>query len=108
MRTFLLRPSRGSVAGAALAREMGVRMIRRTGSRYRYRPGDIIINWGNSVGVDGAPLSAYINNPLAVQLAIGKQYTWARLQDCGVPTVEWSHDRADAFDESRSKIFFYP
>lgn len=81
-RTFIRQPNRPSESARALAREMGVRMIRRTNSRYTRRPSDVIINWGN-------PLEyATINKPEAVALAIDKRATYAVLEEAGVPTVE--------------------
>jgi glutathione synthase/RimK-type ligase-like ATP-grasp enzyme len=70
-------------------------MIRRTNSRYRYRPGHRIINWGNPLPID-APLTYVYNTPNAVALAIDKPSTWITLKTHGVPTVEYTWDHGEA------------
>lgn len=95
MRTFIRRKP-GSAGARRLARELGVRLIRDGGSRYRYRPGDVIINWGNSEPMPGVPDSAYVNHPAAVATAIDKRETWSILEGEGIPTVEWTTDHSEA------------
>lgn len=91
-RTFIRQPNRPSESARALAREMGVRMIRRTNSRYTRRPSDVIINWGNPLAY------ATINKPAAVAHAIDKRATYAMLEEAGVPTVEYTDDKNEAWE----------
>lgn len=93
MRKFLRPPNRASASARVMARELGVRMLRRRNSRYRYRPGDVIINWGNPDPMD---VPAIVNHPSAVSRAINKRDAWSAFADAGVPTVEWTQCREQA------------
>lgn len=95
MRTFIRPPRRASQSAREIAGRLGARLIRRTNSRYRYRPGHRIINWGNPLPID-APLTYVYNTPEAVALAIDKPSTWITLKTHGVPTVEYTWDHAEA------------
>lgn len=88
-RIFIKQPNRPSASARDLARAMGVRMIRRTNSRYRSREGDVIINWGNPVYTIGGRVQ-YLNEPGAVRNAIDKRAAWALMREACVPTVEWT------------------
>jgi len=86
----------GASNGArALARALGIRMLRLKGSRYRYRSGDKIINWGSSTD-HGYPSCAFINDPAAVAVAQSKTDTYRVLEEAGIPTCEWTDDRNEA------------
>lgn len=97
MRLFVRPPRRPSRSARDIARMLSARLILRNNSRYRYRPGDRIINWGNPLPIE-APWLAVYNDPDAVGLAIDKLSTWEVLREHDVPTVEWSEDPADARD----------
>lgn len=96
MRTILKRhgPSNG---GRALARELGIRMMRLEGSRFRPRPGDRIINWGSSE-IDGFDDDVYLNNPNALRRTRNKIDQYQAFEWSGVPTVEWTEDALRAQD----------
>ena len=76
-------------------------MMRTTGSRWAYRPGDLVINWGNSSLRNNVPDEGYINHPHAVANAIRKDIAWAMLREAGVPTVEWTSYHQTAFEWMR-------
>lgn len=81
------------------------RIIKRSGSQYRYVRGDIVINWGNYGIPDvlrGVPL---LNRPEAVEVASSKTKTFEALKRAGVPTVKYTRDHAVAVEWSkRGKI----
>ena len=82
-----------SAGGRAVARAMGVRMLRLNNSRYRPRPRDVVINWGSSEPYSGCRV---LNVPEAVARAVDKKITWRTLELNAVPTVTWTEDHAEA------------
>lgn len=96
LRTFIKQPNKPSNGARDLARALGVRMIRRTNSRYVARDNDVIINWGNPAFTTSGKVW-YINHPTAVCNAIDKRAAWVLMQEAGVPTVEWTQDKSDAW-----------
>lgn len=97
MRLFVRPPSRPSEGARKIARVLGARLLRRNNSRYRYRRGDLIINWGNPCPMD-VPTHAFLNPPHTVDAAIDKAATWTILERAGVPTVTWTLDAQEARD----------
>lgn len=63
--------------------------IRPEGSRYAYRVGDVVLNWG-IYGHRDFPIMA--NQPEAVYLSCHKRAAYTRFRERGVPTVEWTTD----------------
>lgn len=96
MRTFIRPPRRPSQSAREVAFLLGARLLRRNNSRYRYRSGDRIINWGNPLPMEGVPWIAQFNHPEAVRIAIDKVATWERLAQAEVPTVTWTRDHSEA------------
>ena len=97
MRSRMFCP-RASGGGRDLARAAGVLRLRREGSRYRYRRGDRILNWGSTEGVRGVPDSAYLNKPVAVARAVDKVYTYYELEQCGIPVPERTRNWTAAWE----------
>jgi hypothetical protein len=59
MRKYLYS-RRVSNGARALARALGIRMIKREGSKYKPRRSDIIVNWGNStLAYDFSPATVW-------------------------------------------------
>lgn len=86
MRVRILPYNSYSRSARDLARGLGGLRIRLDGSRYRYRPGDLVINWGNGRIPDpGIPI---INLPSAVRLASNKRSALHCLTNKGVASVE--------------------
>jgi hypothetical protein len=94
-RVRILR-SRPSTGARALAREMGVRMIRLRGSRFAPRERDRVINWGGTAAPWDEGMGVYVNSPSRVELAVDKMLALSILTDAGVPTLEWTTDREEA------------
>lgn len=94
MRTVMQRHAATS-GGRALARALGIGMLRLSGSRFRPRRGDRILNWGSSITLYGTPAS-YINDPQAVGVAQSKMATYAMLAEACVPTCVWTTDKEEA------------
>jgi glutathione synthase/RimK-type ligase-like ATP-grasp enzyme len=96
MTTRIYPYRQGSSGARALAAALGGLVLRREGSRYRPRSGDRIINWGAA----DMPLSLMalspINHPGCVKDARDKLRTLNLLRAGGVPTVEWTTNKADA------------
>ncbi len=94
-RLFVRPPRRPSQSARDVAFLLGARLIRRVNSRYSYRPGDRIINWGNPLPLP-APGIACVNQAEAVARAIDKRETWKNFGFYDVPTVEWTDDHEEA------------
>lgn len=72
---------RPSKSAKALATELRVPRIQHTNSKFRGRPSDLIINWGN---VNVVHNSHYLNPLQAVKNATNKLATFQLLQEAGV------------------------
>lgn len=86
-------PSNGALA---LARAVGGRLIRRANSKYKHRPGNVVLNWGSS----GCPYPA-VNKPAAVAVAQSKTETFKVLGQAGVPVPGYtaSNDLANVWNQ---------
>lgn len=93
IRVYSPNPSRGSLA---LTRAMGIRRIRREGSRFVARPSDVIINWGGHTIPDHLAAATIINSPESVHLACDKLATFRELDERGVCIPLWTDDRERA------------
>lgn len=95
MKAFLL-PHGVSDGAKALAEAMGIKRIKRTGSKFRPGFDKIVINWGNSLEGRLPPFmqaqSNWLNPPSAVGNAANKLDCWAMLHQAGVPTVTYTGD----------------
>lgn len=74
MRVRILPYKRGSKSARALADALGVKRLRLQGSRFTARPGDVVINWGNTQGADPERIAAatVLNSPQAIANAQDK------------------------------------
>lgn len=66
MRVRILPYKQGSASAKALATEVGGKVLKLEGSKFKYKTGDLIINWGNSKTAVGVPLLNYPNKIAAV------------------------------------------
>jgi len=91
----------GSRSAHALADALGGRVLRREGSRYRYREQDLIINWGQSVAPP-FPFAhdTYLNSIAAVQCASNKLGAFGRMRDGGVQIPQFWTRQEDIPDEA--------
>ena len=80
-----------SKSARVLARYLGVKRIKTRGSRFRGRPSDVIINWGNVKTVHN---SKYLNPIEAVKIASNKLATFRALDGLPIPEYTTSYDRA--------------
>ncbi len=88
-RVFVYPYKRGSKSARDLARALGAKRIRLERSRYRYREGDRIINWGSS----SCPhTEGVINHPSCVRLASDKLSTLREFQRAGVNCPDFTTD----------------
>lgn len=79
-----------------LVDELNGLLIRREGSKYRYRPHHAVVNWGSShrpACLQGVPV---LNPPEAVAHATSKQATFAVLRGAGLQVPDWTTDRGVA------------
>jgi len=86
----------GSQSARALKLALGGVAIRTENSRYRYRPGHIVINWGNSQVPPSLEGVDILNSPSAVAVAANKLTTLQNLQERDVPAVPFTTDRQEA------------
>ena len=99
MRFFILPYNMGSEGAKALSVELGCRrLFNDARSNYKYRSGDVIINWGNSQinplypsrrgrGIQTPP--HIINHPTAVAQACNKLIAYSIFKQAGVPSCEY-------------------
>lgn len=89
----------GSRGAKALADALGGRVLRRANSKYRFREGDLIINWGAS----DCPYKgrSVANQPDTIEPASNKLKCFALMKDAGVSIPSyWTNKKdipADAF-----------
>lgn len=73
----------GSRSGRALAYALGVRLIKKVGSRFRWNARKTIINWGSAVLPTVQVLPRILNNQDSVAVARNKLRTFRELQRQG-------------------------
>jgi len=99
MSRFIVFPYKlGSASAKRLAEGLETKRVRPDG-RYRYRRGDVIINWGNSHAPEWeTPESASntLNEPEAVLMAANKIETFNRLSAYDVPTLDFTTSQGEA------------
>lgn len=95
MTKYYLAPYKmASGSAKKLAAALGAKRIRRDGSKYRPRPGRVVINWGRSD--EGLPDGPLLNNPLLVAQAQNKLTTLEVLLHKGVRVPPFTEDQAMA------------
>lgn len=72
-----------------LAEGLDGKILKLEGSKYRKKPGQVLINWGSSVPLDGCDL----NKPENVGIAVSKMNTFRVLQAADVPIPKWTQDK---------------
>lgn len=82
----------GSASGKALAQALGAKRVY-ADRRYRYRPGHLVINWGNSTMPNWISQEVkMLNMPVNVGIASNKLKTLTTLKEHGVPCLEFTTD----------------
>lgn len=94
-----------SGAVGMLVEALGAAMLRRTGSTYRPRAGDLVVNWGSTECPSFAP-ARMLNNPDSVSRAVNKTTCLSILRTAQVPTVEWTQERSVAERWLRNSTVF--
>lgn len=97
-RVFVYPYKMGSAASKALAEGLGVRRIYRD-RKYKYRDGDVIINYGMTVPPDGMPANAVhaiVNRPSAVGAASNKLSAFTTMAQSGVSIPDFTTDQSEA------------
>lgn len=78
MTTKMLAYKNGSESARTLRDALGIKMLKKVGSKWTGKVGDTIINWGSSTPFAGKGAAVYINSPEAVAKAANK----LRTQEC--------------------------
>jgi glutathione synthase/RimK-type ligase-like ATP-grasp enzyme len=93
------------MSARSVARGLNGLVLRHEGSRYRFRNGDVILNWGASATPSGLPIT--LNQPEAVRICTSKKRTYKALAAAEIPTVEWtiSPDEAVNWLNLGSRVF---
>lgn len=86
MRT-VLQCNRPSKSATALASQMQIKRLKRTNSKFRAKPTDVIVNWGIVTELPGAN---YVNSPSAVLVAANKLATLDTLVAAGIRVPYYS------------------
>lgn len=83
----------GSRSARALADALGCRILRRENSRYSWRPGDLIVNWGSS-DCPAYPEGRCLNKMYRVEDASNKRTAFLLMHQSGVSVPEmWERGR---------------
>lgn len=96
---FYLYCGRSSTSGDALIKGLGGKRIKNVGSRYRYRRGDVVINWGCTHTSLDIP---YVNSPNRVAIAVSKIKTFEALRRNGISVPDYTLDSAVALDWNKN------
>lgn len=80
-----------SKGGKLLAEAMGIKRIRRQGSKLGWRP-KTIINWGSTSYIPWRVADKWINRPDCVILATNKLLAFQKMQEAGVSIPPWTTD----------------
>lgn len=75
MTTKILAYKNGSESAKSLRDALGVKMLKKVGSKWTGKAGDIVINWGSSAPFAGIGQATYLNSPQAVARAANKLQT---------------------------------
>lgn len=94
MYLYAARPSKGA---RALSRALGIKKIRTSNSRYKPKPTDIIVNWGNTVIPVFYP-ARVLNTPQAVDNATNKLAAYMIMEAAEVPVPQFTDDREVAIE----------
>jgi glutathione synthase/RimK-type ligase-like ATP-grasp enzyme len=87
----------GSASVGKLKTTLDAMIIKLENSRYRYRAGHTIINWGNSRRPSWMSTDVpVLNSPEAVAIASNKLLTLEKLEGEGVPTIPFTAEESDA------------
>jgi glutathione synthase/RimK-type ligase-like ATP-grasp enzyme len=88
----------GSRGAKALAEAVGGRVLKRVGSKYRRKEGDLIINWGAADSpFNGAKVA---NQPDAIRDASNKLTAFNAMKAAGVRVPDYWTDKADIPDDA--------
>lgn len=96
---FIYPYKAGSKSVKKLKELLGAKIIRLKNSKYKFKEGDTVLNWGNStipawlVGQAGENI---INHPVSVGIAADKLATLEALAECEVPHVQYTTDEYEA------------
>lgn len=95
MKAKILPYKKGSKSAKALAAALNIKQLKLEGSKWKPRPGSIVINWGTSS--TDHPVFQYevrvINHPNNVAVAANKLSSFNKFKDAGVKTPLWTVDR---------------
>ena len=83
---------RPSNSAKALAEHLSIQRLSTSGSKFKGKPSDIIVNWGNVSTVHN---SIYLNPLQAVKNSANKDITFYLLQQAGVPTPAVFRTKSD-------------
>lgn len=108
-KTYLLPYKMGSAGAKELSRALGIKRVRKEGSKFRPRANKTVINWGNGslpAHVKGCQI---INQPEAVNKAGNKLLTFQSLgewnnEDKAVNIPEWTTDSVEATEWMRDGL----
>lgn len=97
MSIFVYTGNRPSKTAALLARGLGGKRIKTKGSRYHYREGDTILNYG--AGVCYIPgVKRFVNNPSCVRVASNKLEAFKVMREAGVCVPDFTTSVKEALE----------
>lgn len=88
----------GSCGAKELANALGARVLRRQGSKYRFREGDLVINWGaRDCPFHGKGVA---NQPDTIEPAANKLTCFQMMKEAGVSIPRFWTNKADIPDDA--------
>lgn len=94
--TLKLYSARPSNSGRDLANGLGIRRIKREGSRYRPKRNDVLINWGNTELPERLSEMDVVNGTGEVYNAVNKRCFLQMMTDGRIPTLEHTTEKTIA------------
>jgi hypothetical protein len=104
MRIRVLPYKRGSKSAKAITEAVGGLRLKLRGSRFNPRDSDMLINWGNSVGIPNIENTRFLNPPHLVENVSDKRIFFQRMHWCAPDAVPECWSYADAIPEDAFPI----
>jgi glutathione synthase/RimK-type ligase-like ATP-grasp enzyme len=92
VRFFVYPYQQGSKSAKALADALSGRVLKREGSKYVPRQGDIVVNWGDSA----CPRPGVLNSPVALGAISNKRIAFQKFKEAGIPIPRFALTATDA------------
>lgn len=109
-RIYILPYKQGSGSVKKLHELLDFRTLLHNSGKYHFLKNHVVVNWGYSKppywGVSTPPNTRILNHWTLVPFAVNKISTFKKLSDKGVPTPDWTTNRAVAKEWASNSVVF--